>query len=38
MEAVMMIFAVIAAFAALGGASFTWGTDSRERIADDHAR
>lgn len=38
MEAAMMILAVIAALAALGGASVTWGADSRERIADDHAR
>jgi hypothetical protein len=38
MEATMLIIAVIAGLAALGVASITWGVDSRERIADDHAR
>lgn len=38
MEAMMLILAVIVGLAAFGGASITWGADSRERIADDHAR
>lgn len=38
MEATMLIIAVIAGLAAFGKASITWGADSRERIADDHAR
>lgn len=38
MEATMLILAVIAGLAAFGRASITWGADSREPIADDHAR
>jgi hypothetical protein len=38
MEATMLILAVIAGLAVFGKATITWGVDSREPIADDHAR
>jgi nitrogen fixation-related uncharacterized protein len=34
----MLVLIMIIGLAALGGASFTWGADSREQYRDDHAR
>lgn len=38
MEATMMFLIMIIGLAALGGASFIWGADSREQYPDDHTR
>jgi hypothetical protein len=38
MEAVMMFLITIVGLAILGGASVTWGKDSREQYRDDHVR
>jgi nitrogen fixation-related uncharacterized protein len=38
MEAVMMFLITILGLAVLGGASITWGVDSREQYQDDHTR
>lgn len=38
MEAIMTILAFVTGLAVLGGASITWGADSRESYADDHRR
>lgn len=38
MEATLFIVGLIIGLAALGGASFNWGADSREQYPDDHAR
>jgi nitrogen fixation-related uncharacterized protein len=38
MEAVMMILITILGLAALGGASASWGVDSRPQYPDDHTR
>lgn len=38
MEAMITILVMIFGLAALGGASLSWGADSREQIPDDHTR
>ena len=38
MEATMIALILIIGLVALGGASFTWGADSREQYPDDHTR
>jgi hypothetical protein len=38
MEITMLVLAIFFGLAALGGASQTWGADSREPYPDDHAR
>jgi nitrogen fixation-related uncharacterized protein len=38
MEAMMLILVTIVGLAVLGGASVTWGADTREQYPDDHAR
>lgn len=38
MEAAMLFLLTIIGLAALGGASFSWGSDSREQYPDDHTR
>jgi hypothetical protein len=38
MEITMLVLAIIFGLAALGGASQTWGADSREPYRDDHTR
>jgi hypothetical protein len=38
MELVVTILALVTGFAVLGGASITWGVDSRESYPDDHQR
>ncbi len=38
MEAVMMFLITIIGLAVLGGASASWGADSREQYQDDHVR
>jgi hypothetical protein len=38
MEAIVTILAFVAGLAVLGGASITWGVDSREPYPDDRRR
>jgi hypothetical protein len=38
MEIVVTILALVTGFAMLGGASLTWGVDSRDSYPDDHQR
>jgi nitrogen fixation-related uncharacterized protein len=38
MEATMLFLVLVIGLAALGGASLTWGVDTRETSQDDHAR
>jgi hypothetical protein len=38
MELTMVVLAIFFGLVALGGASQTWGADSREPYGDDHAR
>ena len=38
MKATMMFLVMIIGLAVLGGASLTWGADSREQYQDDHTR
>ena len=38
MEAIFTIFAFVTGLVILGGASITWGADSRETYTDDHRR
>lgn len=38
MEITMLVLAILFGLVALGGASQTWGTDSREPYRDDHVR
>ena len=38
MEAMMMFLITIIGLVVLGGASVTWGADSREQYQDDHVR
>ena len=38
MELVLTILALVTGLAAVGGASMTWGADSRETYPDDHRR
>jgi hypothetical protein len=38
MEIVVTILALVTGLAVLGGASITWGADSRESYPDDHQR
>ena len=38
MEAIITILAFVTGLAVLGGASITWGSDSRETYTDDHRR
>jgi hypothetical protein len=38
MEAIMTIIVFVTGLAVLGGASITWGVDSRESYPDDHRR
>jgi hypothetical protein len=38
MEAIAVILAFVAGLAVMGGASVTWGIDSREPYADDRRR
>jgi hypothetical protein len=38
MEIVVTILAFVTGLAVLGGASITWGVDSRESYPDDHQR
>jgi nitrogen fixation-related uncharacterized protein len=38
MEATMLFLVLIIGLAALGGASLTWGADSRDQYPDDHIR
>jgi hypothetical protein len=38
MEATVLFLITIIALAALGGASVSWGADSREQYPDDHIR
>jgi hypothetical protein len=38
MEVIVTILAFVTGLAVLGGASITWGVDSREPYPDDHQR
>ena len=38
MELTILVLVMIIGLAALGGASFSWGADSREAYPDDHTR
>jgi len=38
MDIVVTILALVTGLAVLGGASITWGVDSRESYPDDHRR
>lgn len=38
MEVFAVIISIVGAFALLGQAAMSWGTDSRETLPDDHRR